>query len=137
VVVQDPVTLEPKDYSEATSGMKLFVDPGKNAIIARIPLALLGDGDPAEWAYAAVVLGQEGYPTTGVWRVRDVNQKAEAYRFGGAPADNNHTRIIDLVWPADGSTTQAEILSGYTSTINSADSLSVDDFAIIPMLNIK
>jgi len=98
---------------------------------------LLGDGDPADWAYAAVVLGQEGYPTTGVWRVRDVNQKAESYRFGGAPADNNHTRIIDLVWPADGSPTQAEILSGYTSTINSADSLSVDDFAIIPMLNIK
>ena len=137
VVVPDPVTLEPKDFSEATSGMKLFVDPGKNAIIARIPLALLGDGDPADWAYAAVVLGQEGYPTTGVWRVRDVNQKAESYRFGGAPADNNHTRIIDLVWPVEGSLTQAEILSGYTSTINSADSLSVDDFAIIPMLNIK
>jgi alpha-amylase/alpha-mannosidase (GH57 family) len=137
VVVPDPVTLEPKDYSEATSGMKLFVDPGKNAIIARIPLALLGGGDPADWAYAAVLLGQEGYPATGVWRVRDVNQKSEAYKFGGAPADNNHTRIIDLVWPADVSPTQAEILSGYVSTINSADSLSVDDFAIIPLLTIK
>jgi len=137
VVVPDPVTLEPVDYTEASSGMKLFVDPGKNAIIARIPISFLGGGDPAEWSYAAVLLGQEGYPATGVWRVRDVAQKAEAYKFGGAPADNNHTRIIDIAWPADAAQTQAEILSGYTSSINSADTLGADDFAVIPLLPIE
>ncbi len=137
VVVPDATTLEPKDFSEASSGIKLFVDPGKNAIITRIPLTYLGDGSPEDWSYAAVVLGQEGYPSPGVWRVRDVSQTAEAYRFGGAPADNNHTRIIEVVWPANADISQADILSTYPSTAKPIDGLGMDDFVVIPLFSIK
>ena len=95
--------------------MKIFVDSGKNAVVVSVPLEYFGDGEPGDWGYAVAVLGQEGFPAEGVWRVRDVNQKAESYRFGGAPADNNHTRIIDLLMPVDGSTTQEAVLGNYPS----------------------
>ena len=137
VVVPDEETMEPKDFSEASSGMKLFVDPGKNAIIVRVPLIYLGEGDPSSWSYAAVLLGQEGYPATGVWRVRDVSQVADQYKFGGALADNNHTRIIDMVWPADAELTQEEIIGGYPSSAKPIDVLGPDDFVIIPMLALR
>jgi len=137
VVIPDKDTMEPKDYSEASSGMKLFVDPGKNAIIVRVPLIYLGQGDPTSWSYAAVLLGQEGYPATGVWRVRDVGQVADQYKFGGALADNNHTRIIDMVWPADEVLTQEEIIGGYPSSAKPIDVLGPDDFVIIPMIAIE
>lgn len=77
------------------------------------------------------MLGQEGYPTEGVWRVQDVEG---VYRFGGAPADVNHTRIIDLILPEDAKTDQAMLLSDYPSTQEPLDSLTPDDFAQIPML---
>jgi len=137
VVIPDTDTLEPKEFSEASSAMKIFIDPGKNAIIVRVPLDFLGEGDPATWAYAAVLLGQEGYPSPGIWRVRDVSQTTEQYRFGGAPLDNNHTRIIDLIWPAGLTPTQEEILSNYPSSAKAVDSLSIDDFVIIPLIVIS
>jgi len=52
---------------------KIIVDPASSTVTLRVPLATFGEGDPAAWAYTAAVLGQEGYPSTGVWRVRDVN----------------------------------------------------------------
>jgi len=90
----------------------ISVDPGRSRITVKVPKELLGD-DPENWAYAVAVLGQEGYPSTGVWRVRDVEAAAAQWRFGGAPGDTNHTRIIDLAWPADASPSQAEMLSTY------------------------
>jgi alpha-amylase/alpha-mannosidase (GH57 family) len=137
VVIPDAETMEPKDYSEASSAMKLFVDPGKNAIIVRVPLTFLGEGDPATWGYAAVLLGQEGYPATGVWRVRDVSQEAAQYKFGGAALDNNHSRIIDMAWPEENTPDQKGTLGGYPSSAKAMDTLTPDDFAIIPLLNVK
>lgn len=134
VVIPDVQTLEPKDYSQASSAMKIFVDPGKNAVVVRVPLEFLGEGEPSEWGYAAALLGQEGYPATGVWRVRDVIQKAEQYRFGGAQADNNHTRIIDLIWPEGKKPSQTEILGNYPSSAKAVDLLTIDDFAIISLM---
>ena len=66
-------------------------------VTARIPLELLGDGDPSTWGYAVVLMSQEGYPSAGVRRVRNVNQAAEQWVGGGAPDDANHTRIYDLL----------------------------------------
>jgi len=81
------------------------------------------------------VLGQEGYPSTGVWRVRDVQASAAQWRFGGAREDTNHTRIIDLAWPADASPSQAEMLGAYTpSQEENMDLLGPDDFAQVSML---
>ena len=134
VIQADPDTLEPKEYSEATSGLKVFVDTARNAIVIRVPLTFLPEGDPATWGYAAAVLGQEGYPAEGVWRVRNVSTEAAQWLFGGAPADINHTRIIDLLLPAGSDPDQAAILSGYTSATGSLDALSADDYAQIPLL---
>ena len=71
---EDPLG-EPVKDTEASSAMKVYVDVGKNAVIASVPLEFFGEGIPVEWSYAAAVLGQEGYPADGVWRVRDVNQR--------------------------------------------------------------
>ncbi len=134
VLQVDPETLEAVSYSEASSGMKLMVDAANNAVIVRVPLSFLPEGDPADWAYAAAVLGQEGYPSEGVWRVRNVEAVSAQYSFGGAPADVNHTRIIDLILPEGVEPDQATLLSNYPSIQGSIDSLTPDDFAQIPML---
>lgn len=127
----------PVKLTEASSAMKIFVDSGKNAVVVSLPIEFFGDGEASDWGYAVAVLGQEGYPAEGVWRVRDVNQAAESYRFGGAPADNNHTRIIDLLMPVDGSTTQEAVLGNYPSSAGALDATNPDAFAIIPLLLAK
>jgi carbohydrate-binding DOMON domain-containing protein len=103
----------PVNYTEATSAMKDYGDNSQNAVVASVPVEFFGEGEPESWAFAVALLGQEGYPAAGVWRVRDVNQKAEGYRFGGAPADNNHTRIIDLLIPEGAEIDQQTALSTY------------------------
>ncbi|MDD2522796.1 MAG: glucodextranase DOMON-like domain-containing protein, partial [Anaerolineaceae bacterium] len=136
VVVLDGDGL-PVNYTEATSAMKVYVDNSQNAVVASVPTAFFGDDDPATWAYAVAVLGQEGYPAAGVWRVRDISQKAEAYRFGGAPADNNHTRIIDLLIPEGAAISQQDALGTYPSSASPIDGKGPDDFAIVPTIIIE
>ena len=80
-------------------------------------------------------LGQEGFPAPGVWRVRDVEPQAKQWRFGGGPDDTNHTRIVDLAWPADAAPTQEEMLSDYPpSQETNMDQLGPDDFAQLETL---
>ncbi|MGD8243595.1 MAG: glucodextranase DOMON-like domain-containing protein [Anaerolineae bacterium] len=123
--------------TQVDADMVVIADPGQSKITVKVPRAVLGD-DPENWAYAAAMLGQEGFPAGGVWRVRDVEPSAAQYRFGGAPAGiTNHTRIIDLAWPADaGSTpTQEEMLSDYPPSQEAdLDALGPDDFAQVRML---
>ena len=133
VVQPDPNTLEPKEYSEASSAMTINVDISKNKVIIRVPLGFLGDGNPEDWAYAAVVLGQEGYPTEGVWRVRNVEPNAAQWAFGGGLGYANSTRIIDLVLPSDSELDQAALLSDYPGIFGSVDGLTPDDYAQISM----
>jgi len=112
----------------------VLVDPGQSKITVRVPKDVLGD-DPENWAYAAVLLGQEGYPATGVWRVRDVEPAAKQWRFGGSAADINHTRIIDLAWPAGAWPTQQEMLGNYTPLgEGNLDDLGPDDFAQLVLI---
>ncbi|MCB2202874.1 glycoside hydrolase [bacterium] len=134
VVTIDPETLAPKQDTEATGGMRIVVDADRRTVTAYVPLAYLPEGDPAQWGYAAAVLGQEGYPTEGVWRVRNVSLFPAQYIFGGATADGNHTRIIDLALPEGQSPDQAALLSNYESLNGSVDDMMADDFAQIPML---
>ena len=47
---------------------KILVDPGASMATLRIPRQVFGEGDPLEWGYVAVVLSQDGFPSTGVWR---------------------------------------------------------------------
>ncbi len=108
-----------------------FGDKGK--VVARIPLELFGDGDPADWGYAAVVMSQEGYPSTGVRRVRDVVTTVEQWRMGGGPNDINHTRIIDVAFAELG--VQEALLSDYPSASSgSIDALQADDYPLVPIV---
>lgn len=108
------------DTEETKPTFSIVTLSEKGKVIVRLPAALLPDGDPVGWGYAVALLGQEGFPASGVRRVREVNQAAEQYRFGGAPAGStNHTRIIDLLLPEEGGVQggpgeQARILSEFT-----------------------
>lgn len=97
------------EETKPTFRVATFGDRGR--VVIRVPLHLLGEGDPASWGYAAVVLSQEGFPSSGVRRVRDVHPTAQQWRLGGAPNDINHTRIMDVAWPVAGE--QEELLSSY------------------------
>lgn len=132
VLTPDPSTLEPKPVNGVT--IKIILNPAAHGITLMIPRSTLRAGDPAEWAYAAMVLSQDGYPTEGVWRVRDVQESAAQWRIGGGPADSNHTRILDLAWPEGASSTQEGMLSDYPPLQNNAASFPPESLARIQML---
>ncbi len=110
----------------------VFGDQGK--VVVRIPRAVFGEGDPASWSYAVALLSQEGYPSTGVRRVRDIDVTAQQWRGGGAPDDLNHTRIYDVIAPDGGEA----LLADYPSaTSGSIDDLGPDDFGQIPLVSAR
>lgn len=118
--------------NETKPTLKIVVLGDKAKVIVRLPIELLGGGDPRTWGYAIAVLGQEGFPSSGVRRVRDVGAQSEQFRFGGAAVDVTHTRIIDLIWPDTG--VQEDALSAYTSLPAFGNPIDPDDFAQIPLL---
>jgi alpha-amylase/alpha-mannosidase (GH57 family) len=124
----DPATFEPKNVNVE---FKIIVDANAQSVTMRVPLDVFGEGDPLTWGYVAVVLSQEGFPSTGVLRVRDVLAASEQWKLGGAPSDTNHTRIVDLAWPDGATPAQADMLGSYLSSNNPVDSLNPDDFAQI------
>ena len=116
---------------ETRPTFRVIVLGDKGKVIVRIPLELLGGGDPAAWGYAAVVMSQEGYPSSGVRRIRDVLPVAEQWRIGGAAAEGStHTRILDVAWPEEG--VQEALLSEYVAADSVAD-LAPGDFAQVPV----
>ena len=134
VYAPDPESGEPKALNLT---YKLIVDQVKKTVTLRVPKEAFGEGDPATWGYAAAVLSQDGYPSTGVWRVRDIQETKAQWKFGGAPNDVNHTRIIDLIWPDGETSTQEEILGAYPSSEGPIETLTADEFAQIPLLLVK
>ena len=125
-------TLEPVQMTEAS--MRILVDPAARTLTLRLPRSVFGDGNPQEWGYVVAVMGQEGFPSAGVWRVRDVERQPAQWRFGGAPAGTNHTRILDLIWPEGAAPTQEEMLSNYPSSTADVGTLTPDDFAQVELL---
>ncbi len=110
--------------------LTIITDPGKNLIIAKIPLSAI-PGNPAAWKFAVVVLSNDGYGINGV---RDVTANGGQWSVGGAPADKNHTRILDLLRPAGLTPTQEELLLAYTPSQSDPASLGPDDFPQIQMV---
>ncbi|MEM5775383.1 MAG: glucodextranase DOMON-like domain-containing protein, partial [Anaerolineaceae bacterium] len=136
VVKPDAATLEPKPDTEAS--FKVVVDASAQTVTLIVPKEVFGEGDPATWGYVAAVLGQEGYPNPPeVWRVRNIASSSAQWSFGGSPADANHTRIIDLIWPADAAVTQETMLSTYTGNNKPMAELTADDVAQLKELNVK
>jgi alpha-amylase/alpha-mannosidase (GH57 family) len=124
----------PEKVASASQFM-ILTDAGQRRVTVRIPKSILGD-NPGEWRYAAMVLGQEGFPSGGVMRVRDINPTSEQWRFGGAPPGaTNHTRVIDLVWPVEGD--QESWLSDFPHNSMVQGQLKAEDFAKTPMLEIE
>ena len=134
LVVPDTSTAEPKKLNIE---FKIIADAAKHTVTIRIPKDAFGEGDPVDWGYVAAVLSQEGFPSKGVWRVRDIKATAEQWLWGGASDDVNHTRIIDLAWPADSSPTQEEMLSNYPSSAGPIENLTPDDFPQIEEFLLK
>ena len=123
----------PQQIAEASEFLVL-VDPGQQKVTLRIPKSILGDS-PDEWKYAAAVFSQEGFPSAGVMRVRDVLPAAEQWRIGGAPAGaSNHTRALDIVWATGGD--QENWLSSFEPLAAGQADLTAADFATIPMFGI-
>jgi len=135
---------EPVPIGDATT-INIISDPDQNRISIRVAKVVLAyalglsveELNPGGWGYLGAVLGQDANPASGVWRVRDVETNAQQWRFGGAPADINHTRIIDLAWPGERRPTQEQILSNYPAAADGdLNQLGPDDFALIPMLRV-
>ncbi len=107
---------------------KVFALPDKGRVTAQIPKSLLGDGDPTEWKYAIALMGQEGFPSSGVRRIRDVEPNAEQWPIGGGDGSINPTRIMDLLASEAGM--QESRLTGHTPiSSGTVDDLSDDRFA--------
>ncbi|MEA2010453.1 MAG: glucodextranase DOMON-like domain-containing protein, partial [Actinomycetota bacterium] len=116
--------------TETEPTFKVFVLADKGRVTARIPMSLFGTGNPAEWKYAVAVMSQEGFPSSGVRRIRDVELNAEQWRIGGGDGSINATRILDLLVPEAG--LQESMLSDYVPiSSGSVDDLSDNDFAQI------
>lgn len=125
------------------SPIRVIVESGSGLVTMLVPKEALAQavgedvatGDPAEWGYAAAVLGQEGFPSPGVRRVRDIGEESSQWRFGGALDGVNGTRIIDLVWPGDATASQRELLSDVVpAETESTDELSAEDYAQVPVI---
>jgi len=133
-----PQFLRPDESGAAVQdgqvSFKIICDPAGRRVSLRVPREAFGDGDPTRWAYAAVVLSQDGFPSPGVWRVRDVEPEAKQWRLGGGPEAANHPRIVDVAWPAQAETTQQELLSGFQPSAVSPDNLTLEDFAQLRMV---
>ena len=134
VLAPDQATLEPKQISGVD--LKIIVDPAAKLVTLRVPRTVFGEGDPATWGYAAAVMSQDGFPSIGVWRIRDILENNAQWKFGGAPADTNHTRIIDLAWGA-ATPNQADMLGNYTSSTRNPVELTPDDFPQIELLLVQ
>jgi alpha-amylase/alpha-mannosidase (GH57 family) len=78
----------------------VFGDKGR--VVVRMVRELFPAGDPSTWGYAVAVMSQEGFPSSGVRRIRDVEMSAQQWRIGGGDGSLNGTRILDLLWPAEG-----------------------------------
>ncbi len=119
--------------------VKVITDPPNRTVTIKVLKSFLGkNAEPRKWGYLCALLSQDGFPSPGVRRVRDVKRKAEQWRIGGAPDDTNHTRIMDLILPEGKTPSQEELLSDYPpSHKKNTDSLTAGDFAQIPLLYAK
>ncbi len=134
--------LVPKDPSDSASApeelggtdVKVRAEESPGRVTIRIPLTLFEGKDPSRFAYAAIVMSQEGYPSAGVRRIRDVQPSASQWKIGGGEKASDITRIMDMVVPAGSAKTQEEMLSAFTPATGSVDKLPLDDFAVVEFI---
>ena len=93
--------------------VRVVVDSANGIVSILVPRSIIEQsvsvtplGQPEQWRYLGVVLSQDGYPSAGVRRVRDVEPTASQWRIGGGTGASTDTRIIDVALPEDSSNTQ-------------------------------
>jgi alpha-amylase/alpha-mannosidase (GH57 family) len=124
-----------KPVEVAGSPVKVIVNAAKREVTILVSKKALAGLDPLKAGYVGVLASQDGYPAAGVRRIREVLAASAQWRIGGAPADTNHTRILDVAWPAEATPVQEQFLSAYPASQESGmDALGPDDFAQVPML---
>jgi len=118
---------------ESAPTFDTIVVPDRGQVTVRIPRELLPAGDPSTWGWAVALLSQEGFPSGGVRRVRDVLANPEQWRLGGAPAGSvTHTRIMDLLNPEP--RVQEASLSDVPSPTPAGEEITVGDVARVPLV---
>lgn len=88
----------------------VYADNAQGVIVVRVPIATVGAPTP-DWKFNVLVMGQEGYPPEGNWRVREVMERAAQWRFGGGTNQGSDPNVIDLLVPPGAR--QAAILGRY------------------------
>jgi len=128
LVPDDPARRDSRPVEMSGSPLKVRVDADAAKIIIRVPTEVIdGYDDPASYGYTLAILSQEGFPSAGVRRVRNMGRSSGQWVFGGAPADVNHTRIVDMAVPADAAVSQEQLLSDYEAVSSgSADAVELD-----------
>ena len=115
------------DVNETQPTMTTLVFGDEGRVVVRVARDLFPEGDPSTWGYAVAVMSQEGFPSPGVRRIRDVAPVAQQWRIGGGDGSINGTRILDILWPLEGD--QETMLTSPTPiTSGSVDDLTPDDF---------
>ena len=122
------------DVSETQPTMKILVFGDKGRVVVRMARELFPEGDPGEWAYGVAVMSQEGFPSSGVRRIRDVTGAAQQWRVGGGDGSLNGTRIIDLLWPIEGEQ-EAMLTPATPIAAGDLNEFTPDDFGQV-LLNI-
>jgi alpha-amylase/alpha-mannosidase (GH57 family) len=116
------------DINETLPTMTTLVFGEEGRVVVRVARELFPEGDPATWGYAVAVMSQEGFPSSGVRRIRDVEPVAQQWRIGGGDGSINATRILDILWPIDGDQ-EAMLTAPVTITSGGIDDLIPEDFA--------
>jgi alpha-amylase/alpha-mannosidase (GH57 family) len=112
---------QPKRLAE----VKANVISQERTIVVTVPKSIIGDR-PQDWGYLVAICSQEGFPSPGNWRVREVLAQAQEYRLGGGRDDNLDPNIIDILVPEEMS--QEKILGAYQQT---------GEEDVIPMVRIQ
>jgi len=115
------------------SGFSIIANPGQRRVSIYVPKKLI-KGDPLEWKIAVAILSQDGFPSAGVWRVRNVQPAAEQWRIGGGTGSPADTRIMDILWPEGNEPLQDEYLSNFNPAGIDINTLEPDQFPQIPMV---
>jgi alpha-amylase/alpha-mannosidase (GH57 family) len=110
---QEIYGLGPNDQPKRLAEVKTQVISQERTITVTVPKTIIGDR-PQDWGYLVALTSQEGFPSAGNWRVREVLAEAQEYRLGGGRDDALDPNIIDILVPEGMS--QEEILRAYEST---------------------
>jgi carbohydrate-binding DOMON domain-containing protein len=125
-------TADDPEKPSSTVPVTIITDPGKNMVIAKIPLNAI-PGDPTKWGFAVAVMSNDGYGINGI---REVTASGGQWAVGGAPADKNHSRIIDYLYSTGLTPTQEQMLSTYTASQSDPNSLPSEDFPLVKLVRI-